>query len=145
LLFVLCVWKGVYIALNDLRKTSESPIGIQVESVTGKTKMIEMLQFLVNECRQTLYLKGFELYGLVRESERAIEWAKAIAKEYYYDLIGQDIGELVIGSEIYSSFANEVQPSEYLFTSHVNALHLLTTVLNNYEREAPSNSNSKTP
>ncbi|ETO06589.1 hypothetical protein RFI_30803 [Reticulomyxa filosa] len=133
----VCVWKGVYIALNDLRKTSESPIGIQVESATGKTKMIEMLQFLVNECRQTLYLKGFELYGLVRESERAIEWAKAIAKEYYYDLIGQDIGELVIGSEIYSSFANEVQPSEYLFTSHVNALHLLTT--------APSNSNSKTP
>ncbi|ETO01272.1 hypothetical protein RFI_36168 [Reticulomyxa filosa] len=70
-------------------KTSESPIDIQVESAAGKTKMIEMLQFLVNECRQTLYLKGFELYGSMMESERAVEWAKAIAKEYYYDLIGQ--------------------------------------------------------
>ncbi|ETO14823.1 hypothetical protein RFI_22545 [Reticulomyxa filosa] len=87
--------------------------------------MIEMLQFLVNKCRQTLYLKGFELYGSMRESERAVEWTKAIAKEYYYDLIGQDIGELVIGSEIYSPFANEVQFSEYLFASHVNALLLL--------------------
>ncbi|ETO01591.1 hypothetical protein RFI_35849 [Reticulomyxa filosa] len=59
--------------------------------------------------------------------KRVIECAKATAKEYYYDLIGQDIGELVIRLEIYSSFANEVQSSEYLFASHVNALHLLIT------------------
>ncbi|ETO07235.1 hypothetical protein RFI_30158 [Reticulomyxa filosa] len=51
--------------------------------------MTEMLQFLVNKCRQTLHLKGFELYGSMRESERAIEWAKAIAKKYYHNLIGQ--------------------------------------------------------
>ncbi|ETO08287.1 hypothetical protein RFI_29102, partial [Reticulomyxa filosa] len=96
-IFVICFVCGKVFILHCMTcaKTSKSSIDIQMEKAAGKTKMIEMLQFLV--------------------------------KDFYYDLIGQDIGKLVIGSEMYSSFANEVQPSEYLLTNHVNALHLLIT------------------